>query len=337
MTFQELKDKSANFTQYEVFAKVQVSPELATLILSINTNNRIITKSEAKTLAEYMTNDQWMRAGQTLVISDKGVLLDGQHRLEAVVLSGLTIEMIIVTGVKYEAFKVIDTGRKRSVTDLISVMEPGLGKPDLRIIYRVCRYIIHFTQSSLSFGGIVKTVKNLELGNFYQHMDTHEKIYLESCIEQGRKFYDKSKHVDILDISSYSFLYYTLSNLNKDKADTFFASLSSGENISKDGDTVAIYLLRDKLLEMATKQRKLPHAATWRIAYTFKAWNNYLNGTKIQRLLFRHDESFPIPTANGEKLSSVVEMQVEAEQTPYDVVEQTIEVVKGKKAKTKVY
>lgn len=335
MTFQELKDKSANFTEYEVFARVQVSPELAGLILTLNTNNRILTKLDVKAYAAYMKDDQWMRAGQTLVISDKGVVLDGQHRLEAVILSGVTVEMIIVTGVEYEAFKVIDAGRKRSVTDLISVMEPGLGKPELRITYRICRYIMHFGQNNLGFGGSIKKSANLELGNFYQSMNTKEKMYLDSCIEQGRKFYDKSKHVDILDISAYSFLYYALSKLNKEKADTFFEGLSSGEHISKDGETVAIYLLRDKLLEIATKKIKLPHTATWRIAYTFKAWNNYLSGTKIQRLLFRIGEDFPVPTANGEKPAPVVTM--EAEQTPYDVVNETIEAVKGKKAKTTAF
>jgi hypothetical protein len=148
------------------------------------------------------------------------------------------------------------------------------------------------------------------------------------------EFYSKRSSVKIADIPTYAFTYYILSQINKEKADAFFEGLSSGENISRDNGTGAIFMLRDVLLNIASATKRQHHQAQFNIAYIFKAWNHYIDGTKPKQLSIKGADTFPIP--RGSEVTKVVTMEVEAQQTPQEVVNATIEAVKGNKtSKTK--
>lgn len=81
------------------FHTVNVTPELASSWLSSNDKNRSISRPHVLRLAEAMKNGQWSLNGQTISFDDNGRLLDGQHRLSAVVESGVTVQMSVAIGV----------------------------------------------------------------------------------------------------------------------------------------------------------------------------------------------------------------------------------------------
>ncbi|NCC66460.1 MAG: hypothetical protein EOM15_17640 [Spirochaetia bacterium] len=74
----------------------RITPEMATRMLSGNKDNRAINKSRVTLYAKAMKEGRWVENGQTIIISTDGFLIDGQHRLTALVAAGVTLEMLVV-------------------------------------------------------------------------------------------------------------------------------------------------------------------------------------------------------------------------------------------------
>jgi len=99
-----------------------ITPRTATKILSSNSeNNRKIRDNHVAKLARDMTNGAWVDNGETIIISNTGELLDGQHRLSAIIKSGIKQKMVVVTGVPNEFITTIDQGASRGLHDALQV------------------------------------------------------------------------------------------------------------------------------------------------------------------------------------------------------------------------
>jgi hypothetical protein len=61
---------------------------------------------------------EWIPTHQGVAFAKSGKLIDGQHRLEAIVEANIPVEMLVVTGVRDDAYKVLDNGIKRTMADL---------------------------------------------------------------------------------------------------------------------------------------------------------------------------------------------------------------------------
>ena len=78
----------------------RITPAIAEKYLRENTRNyRKIHKPTAKRYAEDMKAGRWETNGDTIVFDVNGVLKNGQHRLAAIVMSGVTVEIVVVRGV----------------------------------------------------------------------------------------------------------------------------------------------------------------------------------------------------------------------------------------------
>ena len=98
-----------------------VTPGLAADLLERNTGNRKLRHSFVAALASVMTAGGWKESHQGIAIAPDGTLLDGQHRLWAVLLSGVTVPMTITYDVPPESFDVMDGGLIRTLADRIRV------------------------------------------------------------------------------------------------------------------------------------------------------------------------------------------------------------------------
>src|SRR5581483_4804534 len=72
-------------------------------------------------LTTAIQNGEWQENGATIVFNEDGELIDGQHRLAAVIRSGKTIWSLVVRGVssKESVFHTIGDEKPRRVTDLL--------------------------------------------------------------------------------------------------------------------------------------------------------------------------------------------------------------------------
>lgn len=102
-----------------------VTPIVAKKMLEGNTSNRKLRKSRVAQYADAMKRGQWEISPDAITISKTGQLLNGQHRLNAIVASGESCQLLILRGVEDEVFTVIDSGLGRSVNDALAFS--GLG------------------------------------------------------------------------------------------------------------------------------------------------------------------------------------------------------------------
>lgn len=94
-----------------------VTPEVAKKYLENNSVNRTLRQSNVKQMCELLTNGSFMLTHQGIAFSKEGLLLDGQHRLNAIVKTGISAKMMVSRGYDKETYIAIDGGASRSIVD----------------------------------------------------------------------------------------------------------------------------------------------------------------------------------------------------------------------------
>ncbi len=99
----------------------RIGPQAARKLLTRNDHNRNLRSGRVTQLANAMKRGEWELNGQTLKVAEDGTLIDGQHRLRAVVESGETIETLVMRNLPRAAQDTVDTGRKRRLADILKI------------------------------------------------------------------------------------------------------------------------------------------------------------------------------------------------------------------------
>lgn len=86
-----------------------------------NTSNRPLRKGLVRHYAEMMRRGDWEKHHQGIAFNCDGTLLDGQHRLAAIIESGCCIWMNVSEGVPQSAQIFIDDHAKRTPHDAIAI------------------------------------------------------------------------------------------------------------------------------------------------------------------------------------------------------------------------
>lgn len=101
----------------EKFKVVMVTPELAKEYIEKNTHNRPLSKARVEQYANQMLKGQWRLTHEGIAFDEYGRLQDGQHRLHAIVKSGVAIEMLVGTDMDKENITKINRPKVRSLVD----------------------------------------------------------------------------------------------------------------------------------------------------------------------------------------------------------------------------
>lgn len=105
-----------------------VTPEIAKRWLSTSPGNRKIRKNYVQALCRAMVSGAFSRTGDTVKFLADGSLIDGHHRLEAIIASGVTVELLVARGVAAESIPDIDRGQSRSLADVLHFAKVPSGR-----------------------------------------------------------------------------------------------------------------------------------------------------------------------------------------------------------------
>ena len=97
-----------------------ITPVIARKMLDENTDNRKLRKTRVSQYADAMRRGLWDIQNDAITISKSGKLLNGQHRLSAIVEAGVTCQCLVLRGVEESAYTVIDSGLSRTVNDALN-------------------------------------------------------------------------------------------------------------------------------------------------------------------------------------------------------------------------
>lgn len=99
----------------------RITPAQAETYLALNTTNRKMRELHVDKLADDIAEGRWHINGSSIVFNGDGTLLDGQHRLAAIVKSGVPVEMVVVRGVSKAAMATIDANIPRKANDVAAM------------------------------------------------------------------------------------------------------------------------------------------------------------------------------------------------------------------------
>lgn len=146
---------------------MKVTPSQAKLWLGANNGNRKLRGWWVSALAEAIKRGEWIASHQGIAFTENGRLIDGQHRLSAIVSANIPVEMLVVRGVPENAFKVIDAGVKRSISDLT-----GLDKKCAQVS-RLAASILFPVSFGTTSSQIIIDIANAGI------MELHERLMIE--------------------------------------------------------------------------------------------------------------------------------------------------------------
>ena len=106
----ESKEKTAKL--------LKIGPALATEMLRASNGNRKIRKWYVDSLARIMQRGQFRTTAEGIGFTADGFLIEGHHRLNAIIQSGETVEIWCMFGLDHDIYSYHNLGVKRSTADL---------------------------------------------------------------------------------------------------------------------------------------------------------------------------------------------------------------------------
>lgn len=257
---------------------LDVTVAVATDIMHKNTKNRPVSKTVVTKYSKIMKAGGWQFNAEPVIISKDGRLLDGQHRLMAIIASKVPQKMLVVTGVEGSAFKTIDVGHKRTGGDALATHSKELA-PKAIVIAATVKIINQFDSDGIFHES--KRSSPLSHSELIDYVEDHKTSLFRavdfcSGLSGAKKF---------IPWSALSALYFLFSKVDFDKSEIFFHKLSTGENL-KAGEPVL--LLRQRLINIRNSGGIL--WAREAIPFVLKAWELTREEKTLERL--RIDEDY---------------------------------------------
>lgn len=252
---------------------IKVTPCLAEEWLNKNINNRKVSENSVRAYAQEMLAGRWKTNGESIKFDRNGNLIDGQHRLTAIVKSRATIDCVVVTGLDPESFDTVDIGKGRSTADNLCVKHIANFK-------RVAAALPVVTAYDDGVGR--KVVKHVRPNHVVEILQRYPD--LPDAIEE----IGKSRPLTLVQ-SLFDGLYYLFRREDKALAMTYMQALRDGAGIEA---LTCWHRLRERLLKNRMEVQKLEDLHV--CALIIKGWNCARSGTDAKKLSWhQHKEAYP--------------------------------------------
>ncbi len=265
----------------------KVTPKRAAQLLAVNTRNRGLNANQVTTLAREMASGAWVVNGETVKIGVDGSLIDGQHRLAAVVQSGVTSAMLLVEDLPldHSVQYTTDVGMKRSLNHTLAL----LGETQTASLASVLRVLWRYKQGWMTSNRQPTFSEALHLLEEHPGVRdavteaSHSKSAFRASVAAWAIYTTKT-------IAEYS------DEITVEDFEVFWYRVQTGLfDQGVDGDPIVA--LRNRIALARNSPLMHIQPATY-AALTVKTWNSYIDGAPAKVLVWRrggaHPEGFPL-------------------------------------------
>lgn len=255
---------------------IDVSPAQARMWLEkCNVHNRRMSLGHVKRIVLQMKKGQWLFNGDTICFDWNGNLIDGQHRLQGISESGITVKCIIVRNLDPKCLMTKDIEMKpRNLSDLLSVDKI---KDPSCVAAIVARFTGLCEKQSVLVGGneIGSPMDTRRMDTtvwdkyeiYYKYSDLFDKCVLYAH-RYNRKRQSFLRKAEIGSLISYLCI---IKKHDIEKVISFFEQLYFGNE-----ECPAINSLRDKLNRDTDKGSVM--MGSYKQMLFVKTWNYYITG-----------------------------------------------------------
>lgn len=260
---------------------ITITPEYAEKLLGRNTHNRKVSPTNLARVKHALLRGEWKLNGEAIKIAADGRILDGQHRLLASVETGLSFETLVISGLDSETQNTMDTGKSRTLPDVLGLAGYGSASSLAATIAGVIRLQRHGARISLHASSAYPVSVTEAMARLQSEPS------LEDLARETKKFGRIGLPGRVASV-----LYYYFSTIDATDADYFFEKLFAGDSLDRGNP---ILTLRNALI--ASKTTKGSANPVHLAAITIKAWNKYRAGESASILRFTpggaNPEAFP--------------------------------------------
>jgi hypothetical protein len=256
-----------------------ITPEVASRYLGTMVANRPLRQRSVERYAREMIARKWLVNGEAIKFDTDGRLVDGQHRMHAVITAGIPVQITVVRGVDRNAMPTLDTGIGRNIGDVL-VLRGDAGEysaAHMAAVGAAARWWLRYDRGTPT--STVPISHQELLGVIDAHASLHASVTFvhrlttirRNCVASVQAFVHA----------------YASETQDREMADAFMQDLNDGAGLSK---TSPIFVLRRRLVEDPTTGRI---GSVHVLALTIKAWNYWVEGLKVETLVWRTGGTAP--------------------------------------------
>lgn len=255
-------------------AVFNLDPQLAESWLARNKGNRNIRANKVAQYAHDMARGAWMMTGETIKFDTNGDLVDGQHRLMAVIEADATVRVAVQFGLDPEARHYVDTGAARTAQDALRMK----GETSPAILGASARLGVLFE-------------RKLRTGAPVSHADVFDYIEAHPELRDAASYAGGILHKVDLPPSIIAYARFRFAQVDSDAADDFFGKLANLNDLNAD----------DPILRLAHRMRAANRngekiSKTVLAVTLFRTWNTWRQGRTMARVLLANaDAVLPDP------------------------------------------
>lgn len=258
---------------------VDITPEHAQDLLNANEGNRTIRSRRVHQYAADMAAGRWTASHDMICVDPDGRLLNGQHRLNAVVQSGCTVRFAVQWNTPENAMPNMDTGAARSAGDALR----WEGETNAQLAASVCKLALLWTTGRIYRDNRVQAVSHMEIVDF---LSGNPDIRHSVSYVNARK-----ARLDI-NPTPMAVAHWGIMRANDaDTADLFTERLASLVGERKGSPVLALY---SRLRQI--RRQRLDATNRELLALVLKAWNKDAKGEQVASLALTQRGTFSIPT-----------------------------------------
>lgn len=245
---------------------VTITPEWAQEILRQNVHNRHVRRSLVDKYAYAIKTNQFPLTHQGIAIGSNGVLLDGQHRLLAVLKTGIPLQTLLCTNCDPATFTVLDSGATRKSADVLrieNVPSANTAAAAIRL------YILYHDRIDKIWNGRVRVPTNDEIFDYYKSREDEINYAVQKCTSVRKTFRQLT--------NASSIATFVLLALDKKHSEThielFLQKLGNGTNLE---ETCPILRFRTAVFNGLLQSRggNVPQLTLASIIKTFNFWHD---------------------------------------------------------------
>jgi hypothetical protein len=254
---------------------IDVTPDLARAWLRANVHNRKIRDRAVAEYARDMAAGHWNLNGEAIKFATDGTVLDGQHRLRAVIEADTTVQMLVVVGLPPEAQETMDTGRKRTTADVMGLR----GETNAHTLAAVLRRVYAWDHGDQRFGGSYSATNR----------ECAQLLAERPDIRRSAEIAVRTRHAfPHIPQSALGTAHHLFSRLDAETAVWFFQRIADGAELPVGHPVLA---LRARVTSERLDSVRMPEAR--HMAYLIRTWNAVREGRTLDRLV--HPPNSPMP------------------------------------------
>lgn len=256
-----------------------VTPATAKKWLAMNTDNRKFRRNRGETYARDIEAGKWQENGEAIKFAKDGTLLDGQHRLWAIVHSGRSITVLVIRNLSNATQDTMDDLAKRTLGDTFNFHNVSSANSAAAIVRRVLMWQEGFKSN---VGGYQPS-KAEALAALREDQTLSVAIEAATGMRQRR----------LVPPTIIGLTYWIFWNIDQDDCETFWHGLHTGENLTTDSP---IYIVREQIQRHMQREGRVAESSI--LAWIIKAWNHYRAGqTRASTYTYKLKPSERIPEA----------------------------------------